>query len=126
MSTSFNEAYSTHKIGGLQNIQASYKFNNKICLKWSEFICTQQKGEKKISHALYKGPTKNDPAFKAWNDQDSMIMFWLWDSMDSKINGACMFSPMATKINDFIHHTYLKANDATQVYELKVKAIATM
>ena len=50
-------------------------------------------------------------------------MAWLWNSMTSKISDTCMFLATAKDIWDTIQQTYLKARDATQVYEVKVKTI---
>lgn len=50
-----------------------------------------------------------------------MIMAWLWYSMMPEINETCMFLITAKDIWDVVHQTYLKALDATQVYEIKVR-----
>ncbi|BAT73096.1 hypothetical protein VIGAN_01055500, partial [Vigna angularis var. angularis] len=66
-----------------------------------------------------------DPAFAAWDEKDSMIMSWLWDSMEATISDTCMFLNTAKDIWDSINRTYSKANDAAQVYEIKIKTAAT-
>ncbi|KAG0463028.1 hypothetical protein HPP92_021504 [Vanilla planifolia] len=45
--------------------------------------------------------------------------------MDPMISDACMFFGTARKIWDYTCRTYSKANDAAQVYEIKVKTAAT-
>ncbi|KAL6311361.1 hypothetical protein AAG906_011208 [Vitis piasezkii] len=52
------------------------------------------------------GPKLGDPHFEAWDEEDSMIMAWLWNSMIPEISDTCMF--LAT------------ARDAAQVYEVKI------
>ena len=52
-----------------------------------------------------------------------MIMAWLWNSMTPEISDTCMFLATAKDIWDTIQQMYLKARDATQVYEVKVKTI---
>jgi hypothetical protein len=64
-------------------------------------------------------------AFEAWDEEDSMIMYLLWDSMDPTISNTYMFFNTVKEIWDFIRHTYSKAHDATHVYEIKVKTTAT-
>ncbi|GAV76444.1 UBN2_3 domain-containing protein [Cephalotus follicularis] len=59
-----------------------------------------------------------------WDEADSMIMSWLWDSMDPTISDTCMFLKTAKGIWDSIHRTYSKARDVAQVYEIKVKTSA--
>ena len=45
--------------------------------------------------------------------------------MTSEISDTCMFLAPTKDIWDAIQQTYSKARDATQVYEVKVKTIAT-
>ena len=93
--------------------------------KWSQLICTFLKGNRKVSHLLGTGPSRGDPWFDGWDEQDSMIMAWLWNSMTPDISDTCMFLTTAKDIWDAIHQTYSKALDAAQVYEIKVKTGAT-
>ena len=71
------------------------------------------------------GPKPGDPHFEAWNEEDSMIMAWLWNSMTLEISNTCMFLAKTKDIWDAIQQTHSKARDATQVYEVKVKTITT-
>lgn len=59
--------------------------------KWSQLICTFLKGNRKVSHLLGTGPSRGDPWFDGWDEQDSMIMAWLWNSMTPEISDTCMF-----------------------------------
>ena len=71
------------------------------------------------------GPKSGDPRFEAWDEEDSMIMAWLWNSMTPKIRDTCMLLATTKDIWDAIQQTYSKARDAAQVYEVKVRTIAT-
>ena len=82
------------------------------------------KGKKKISHFTGTGPKPGDPKFEAWDEEDSMIIAWLWNSMIPEISDTCMFLATAKDIWDAIQQTYSKAKDAAQVYEVKVKTMA--
>ena len=106
----------------MQNIQAAYKLDGKNYLKWSQLV---HKGKGKIDHLMGIGPKLGDPCFEAWDEEDSMIMVWLWNSMTPEISNTCMFLAIAKDIWDAIQQTYSKARDAAQVYEVKVKTIAT-
>ncbi|XP_059444961.1 uncharacterized protein LOC132176698 isoform X2 [Corylus avellana] len=110
--------------GELQNIQAAYRLDGKNYLKWSQLVRTVLKGKGKISHLMGTGPKPRDPRFEAWDEEDSMIMAWLWNSMIPEISDTCMFLATAKDIWDAIQQTYSKARDAAQVYEVKVKTIA--
>ncbi|RDX81897.1 hypothetical protein CR513_37380, partial [Mucuna pruriens] len=41
---------------------------------------------KKLSHIEGNGPPRYDPMFEAWDDEDSLIMTWLWNSMTPEIS----------------------------------------
>ncbi|KAL6315434.1 hypothetical protein AAG906_000549 [Vitis piasezkii] len=110
--------------GELQNIQAAYRLDGKNYLKWSQLVRTVLKGKGKISHLMGTGPKLGDPHFEAWDEEDSMIMAWLWNSMIPEISDTCMFLATAKDIWDAIQQTYSKARDAAQVYEVKVKTVA--
>ena len=70
------------------------------------------------------GSKLGDPHFEAWDEEESMIMAWLWNSMTSEISDTCMFLATDKDIWDVIQQMHSKARDAAQVYEIKVKTIA--
>ncbi|KAI3470208.1 hypothetical protein Pfo_026871 [Paulownia fortunei] len=110
--------------GDLQNIQAAYRLNGTNYLKWSQLVRTFLKGKGKLSHLLGTGPKKGDPKFAAWDEEDSMVMSWLWNAMVFEISDTVMFLTTAREIWEAIKQTYSKKDDATQVYEIKVKLAA--
>ncbi|GAV61024.1 LOW QUALITY PROTEIN: UBN2_3 domain-containing protein, partial [Cephalotus follicularis] len=69
--------------GDLQNIRSTYRLNEKNYLKL-QFVKTL-KGKGRINHLLGTRPKPRDPEFETWDEADSMIMSWLWDSMDPTI-----------------------------------------
>nr|CAN61281.1 hypothetical protein VITISV_018008 [Vitis vinifera] len=82
-------------------------------------------GKGRLSHVLGIKPKRGDPTFEEWDKDDSMIMSWLWDSMNLAVSDTHMFLTIAKEIWDSICRTYSKACDAAQVYEIKVKTSAT-
>ncbi|RDX79382.1 hypothetical protein CR513_40209, partial [Mucuna pruriens] len=78
---------------------------------------TERKG--KINHLTGTGPKEGDPNFTAWDEEDSLIIAWLWNSMDIEISDTIMFLNTAKEIWDAIEQTYSKAKDAAQVYDVK-------
>lgn len=121
---SSDEGIKTQSSVELQTIQAAYKLDGKNYLKWSQLIRTILKGKGKITHLLGTGPKQGDASFEAWDEEDSLIMAWLWNSMMPEISDTVMFMATAKDIWDAIQQTYSKAKDAAQVYEVKVKTIA--
>ncbi|KAL5545583.1 hypothetical protein UlMin_005270 [Ulmus minor] len=108
----------------LQNIQTAYRLTGKNYLKWSQLVRTFLKGKGKLSHLIGIGPQKDETGFKAWDEEDSMVMSWLWNSMEPEISDTCMFLPTAKDIWESIQQTYSKVNDAAQVYHVKIKTSA--
>ena len=110
--------------GELQNLQATYRLNGKNYLKWSQLIHTFQKGKRKLSHLLGIGPNEEDPTFTAWDEKDSLVMSWLWNSMVPKISYTVMFLTAAKDIWEAVKFTYTKVHNATQIYEIRTKVAA--
>ncbi|KAJ1408105.1 gag-polypeptide of LTR copia-type [Sesbania bispinosa] len=110
--------------GELQNIHSAYRLNGRNYLKWAQLVRTVLKGKGKLSHLTESGPKQEDPKFTTWDEEDSMIMAWLWNSMIPEISDTCMFLNSAKEIWDAVEQTYSKAKDAAQVYEVKVKTLA--
>jgi len=82
------------------------------------------KGKRKIAHLTRTGPKPTYPKFEAWDEEDFMIMAWLWNSMIPEISDTCMFLATTKDIWDAMQQTYSKPRDAAQVYEVKVKTMA--
>ncbi|KAJ1381714.1 gag-polypeptide of LTR copia-type [Sesbania bispinosa] len=110
--------------GELQNIHSAYRLNGRNYLKWAQLVRTVLKGKGKLSHLTEPGPKQEDPKFTTWDEEDSMIMAWLWNSMIPEISDTCMFLNSAKEIWDVVEQAYSKAKDAAQVYEVKVKTLA--
>ncbi|KAK8349267.1 hypothetical protein V6Z12_A06G131300 [Gossypium hirsutum] len=66
------------------------------------------KGRGKLSHLLEIGPKEGDPKFDVWDEQDSMVMSWLWNSMMPEINDTCMFLNKSKEIWEAVKQTYFK------------------
>ena len=111
--------------GDLQNIQPVFRLNGTNYLKWSQFVRTFLKGKGKLGHLLGTGPEKGDPKFTAWDEEDSMVMSWLWNAMVPEISDTVMFLSTAQEIWEAIRQTYSKVDDAAQVFEIKTKLAAT-
>ena len=102
--------------GELQSLQAAYRLNRKNCLKWSQLIRTFLKGKGKLSHLLGTGPKEGDPAFAAWDEEDSLIMSWIWNSMVPEISDTVMFLTIVKDIWEAINLTYSKGGSKSMKY----------
>ena len=76
--------------GELQNVHSAYRLNGKNYLKWSQLIKTILKGKGKVSYLTDNIHDETDPKFKSWDEEDSMIMAWLWNSMVPEISDTCI------------------------------------
>ena len=59
--------------------------------------------------------------YKARDEEKSMIMTWLWKSVEPNINGNYMLLPNAHEIWESTYQTYSKMQDASLLYEIKSK-----
>ena len=48
-------------------------------------------GKGKLGHIDGTSLKSDDPKFGSWDEEDSMIMSWPWNSMALKISNNCMF-----------------------------------
>jgi len=99
--------------------------NGKNYLKWSQLIRTFLKGKGKLSHLLGTSPKEGDPAFATWDEEDSLVMSWLWNSMLPEISDTVMFFTTSKDIWEVINLTYSKVKDAAQIYEIRARVAAT-
>jgi len=108
----------------LQNLNTAYRLNGKNYLKWAQLVSRTLKGKGKANHLIEDAPHADDPKFPKWDEEDSMIMAWLWNSMIPEITDTCMFLNSAKEIWNAMEQTYSKAKDAAQIYDVKVKTVA--
>ncbi|XP_039120841.1 uncharacterized protein LOC120257437 [Dioscorea cayenensis subsp. rotundata] len=111
--------------GELHNLNTTYHLDGRNYLQWSQLVKTFLKGRGKISLLTRDSPKENDPKFQAWDEEDSMIMSWLWNSMQPSISKNFMFLPTAHDIWESAQKTYSKMKDAAVLYEIKTKITNT-
>ena len=66
-----------------------------------------------------------DPTHAAWDEEDSLVMSCLWNSMVPEISDTVMLLTTAREIWKAVKTTYSKVNDAAQIYEIWTKVAAT-
>ena len=99
--------------------------NGKNYLKWSQLIRTFLKDKGKLSHLLGTRPKESDPTYASWDEEESLVMSWLWNSMIPEINDIVLFLSMIKEIWKAVKITYSKVNDLAQIDEIKTKVAAT-
>ncbi|KAK2974223.1 hypothetical protein RJ640_016709 [Escallonia rubra] len=71
-------------------------------MKWSQVVRTFLKGKRNLSHLLGNGPKKG------WDEDDSMVMSWPWNSMPPKISDRFMSSLTSKEMLEAVQQTYSK------------------
>ncbi|RVW44656.1 Retrovirus-related Pol polyprotein from transposon RE1 [Vitis vinifera] len=95
----------------------------------SNLVKTFLKGKGKLSHLISPEMSKDDLRFGAWDEADSMIMSWLWNSMQPEISGPYMLFTTASEIWEVVQQTYSKKNPTTTVlngFTLKIRTIPSL
>jgi hypothetical protein len=64
-------------------------------------------------------PEPNDPHFKRWRTENSIVKGWLINSMESSLIGNFIQFSTAKQVWDSIATTYFDGYDTSQVYDLK-------
>jgi len=78
-----------YQYGDLQGIEPVYSLNGENYLKWSQLVCTMLKGKGKSAIWNWAGPKEGDPNITAWDEEDSLIIACLWNSIN--ISDTIMF-----------------------------------
>ena len=93
-------------------------------MQWSQIVRTILilKGKWQISHLDGTGLSSDDPKFQAWDEEDLMIMSWIWNSMQPEISRNLTFLPTVQDIWEMLQKTYSMKQDAVMISELKTQS----
>ncbi|TXG49302.1 hypothetical protein EZV62_025177 [Acer yangbiense] len=106
-----------------RQLQPSFRINGRNYLVWSQLVKTFLKGKGKSSHLGGPIPEKNDPKFSEWDEKDSMIMSWLWNSMQLEISDTYMFLTTAKYIWEAVKQSYSKGSLSVIEYYNLLKSL---
>ena len=107
----------------LPGMHQSYRLDGENYLQWSQLVRTFLKGRGKISHLTRLAPKASDPTFIAWDVEDSMLMSWLWSSMQPEVSKNYMFLSTTKDIWETVKRTYSNVQDASIVMRLRPKLV---
>ena len=68
-----------------------------------------------------KQPQEKDYGFKRWRSENSLVIAWLLNTMETAIAKPNMFLPTAKAVWDSIRQTYSDLENSSQIFELKSK-----
>ena len=111
--------------GDLPGLHQSYRLDGRNYLQWAQLVKTFLKGKGKLHHLTYPGPKNSDLGFTSWDIEDSMIMSWLWNAMQPEVSRNYIFLSNAKDVWETVRHIYSKVQDATIIFEIKMKLSST-
>lgn len=91
----------------------AYNLNGRNYLQWLQQIVN---GKGNLSHLTESAPTIIDPKFSACVEEDSLIIWWLLISIDSKLGGPSMFLSTTQEIWEAIGQSYSKINYVALIF----------
>ncbi|XP_052206803.1 LOW QUALITY PROTEIN: 1-phosphatidylinositol-3-phosphate 5-kinase FAB1B-like [Diospyros lotus] len=106
-------------------VHPSYRLDGKNYLQWAQLVKTLLKGRGKGNHLTGNPPMETDSTYIAWDIDDSRIMSWLWGTMQPEISRNFMFLSTAKAVWEIAQQTYSKLQDASVIFEVKIKITAT-
>ncbi|KAG6768521.1 hypothetical protein POTOM_027442 [Populus tomentosa] len=97
------------------------KLNGTNYALWSQIVEMYISGKDKLGYINgdLPQPELNDPTFRRWRTENSIVKGWLINSMDPSLVGNFIRFPTAKQVWESIATTYFDGNDKSQVYDLK-------
>ena len=88
---------------------------------WSQIVEMFISGKDKLGYINgdLPQPEPNDPAFRRWRTENSVVKGWLIGSMNPSLVSNFIRFPTAKQVWDSIAVTYFDGTDTSQVYDLK-------
>ncbi|KAH0683236.1 hypothetical protein KY289_020988 [Solanum tuberosum] len=87
----------------------SHKLNGKNYLEWAQSVHLAIDGRGKLGHLTgeTRNPEPRDPKMNAWRLENSMVIAWLLNSMDSAIGKPYLFLPTARDVGRLLERLIL-------------------
>ncbi|KAL5752247.1 hypothetical protein ACOSQ2_022754 [Xanthoceras sorbifolium] len=98
-----------------------HKLNGHNYLQWSQsvsmFICGKVQDD--YITEISESPTKEDPAFKQWKTENSMVMSWLINSMTNEIGENFLLYEIAREIWNAAKETYSSSDNIAELFGIE-------
>ncbi|RVW39091.1 Retrovirus-related Pol polyprotein from transposon TNT 1-94 [Vitis vinifera] len=98
-----------------------HKLNGQNFIQWAQsvriFICGKGK-EEYLTGAIVQ-PKEDDPGYRTWKLENSMVMSWLINSMTNGIGENFMYYGTAKEIWDAARETYSNIDNTSATFEIK-------
>ena len=101
----------------------SHKLNGKNYLQWSQSVKLVICGRGKLGFLIGEtsAPNKTDLTYLSWVADNSIVMVWLINLMESKIGQIFMFLSSAKAIWDSTRKKYSDMDNVAQFFDLKTR-----
>ncbi|XP_019056106.1 PREDICTED: uncharacterized protein LOC109115925 [Nelumbo nucifera] len=100
-----------------------HKLNGKNYLEWcqSVWLVIDGKGKLDYLNGEVKPPTTDDPKYRQWRSENSMVTACLINSMDPVVGKPFMFLPTARDVWEVVRETYSDLDNHSQPFELNTR-----
>ncbi|XP_073064013.1 uncharacterized protein [Primulina eburnea] len=100
-----------------------HKLNGQNYLEWSQSVKLAIDGRGKLGYLTgeTKEPESKYPSYILWRSENSLVMAWLLNSMDTSIAKPHLFMKSAQEVWDSVHETYFDLENSSQIFELKTR-----
>ncbi|CAH9061826.1 unnamed protein product [Cuscuta epithymum] len=100
-----------------------HRLNGSNYLEWSQSVKLAIDGRGKLGFLTgeTKVPEPDEPNYKVWRSENSLVTAWLLNSMDASIARSHMFLKTAKEVWDAVRETYSDLENFAQTFELKTQ-----
>ena len=98
-----------------------HKLGEKNYVQWSQSVMMYIYGKGKDDYltGAISAPPPEDPRYKVWKTENSMVMSWLINSMTNEIGEDFMFYQTAKEIWDAAKESYSDKDNTSELFEIK-------
>ncbi|KAG5094395.1 hypothetical protein JHK84_049983 [Glycine max] len=99
------------------------KLNGKNYVEWAQSVKLTLDGKGKLGYLTgdTSQPGVIDPSLLRWKSENSLIIAWLINSMDSSLGKPYLFLPIAKDVWEAVRDCYSDLENFFQIYELKTR-----
>jgi hypothetical protein len=104
----------------------SKKLDGLNYLVWARALKIFLHGKGRLKYLTDYPPDKGDKTYEDWMSEDSVVMGWLWHSMEPHIATTVEFSDSFKKIWDSIAESFSHQSNVCQLYGLGDHCLSTI
>ena len=100
-----------------------HKLDGKNYLQWAQSVKIVICGWGKLGYITGElpAPSPNDPSYKTWLAENSIVLAWLINFMDPKISCRYLWFKTANEVWDAACRMYSDLRNASQIFKIRLK-----